>query len=76
MAEKTAQSASIIGSSRVTTADLTQAAMLGRSFLDLYNSTDLVRMAQSLKVLNALRYYEVGIPLTYQQYVRPILATK
>jgi hypothetical protein len=41
--------------------------MLGRSFLDLYNPTDLVSMAQSLKVLNAIRYYEVGIPLTYQQ---------
>lgn len=41
--------------------------MLGRSFLDLYNPTDLVGMAQSLKVLNAIRYYEVGIPLTYQQ---------
>ncbi|KAJ9095730.1 hypothetical protein QFC20_006597 [Naganishia adeliensis] len=48
---------------------LLRAAMLGRSFLDLYNPTDLVGMAQSLKVLNAIRYYEVGIPLTYQQYL-------
>lgn len=43
--------------------------MLGRSFLDLYNPTDLVGMAQALKVLNAIRYYEVGIPLTFQQQV-------
>lgn len=48
-------------------ADGVQAAMLGRSFLDLYNPTDLVGMAQSLKILNAIRFYEVGIPLTYQQ---------
>jgi hypothetical protein len=26
-------------------------------------------MGQTLKVLNALRYYEVGIPMTYQQWV-------
>lgn len=67
MAEKAAQGAcdaALVGC----TANMgEQAAMLGRSFLDLYNPTDLVGMAQSLKVLNAIRYYEVGIPLTYQQ---------
>lgn len=26
-------------------------------------------MAQTLKVLNAVRYYEVGIPITYEQYL-------
>jgi hypothetical protein len=44
-----------------------QAAMFGRAFLDLYNPIDLVNMAQSLKVLNAIKFYEIGIPLTYQQ---------
>lgn len=46
---------------------LLKTAMFGRAFLDLYNPTDLVHMAQTLKVLNAVRSYEVGIPLTYQQ---------
>lgn len=36
--------------------------------MDLYNPSDFVGMAQTLKVLNAVRYYEVGIPLTYEQY--------
>lgn len=46
-----------------------QAAMFGRAFLDLYNPIDLVNMAQTLKVLNAVRYYEIGIPITYDQFV-------
>lgn len=25
-------------------------------------------MAQTLKVLNAVRYYEIGIPITYDEY--------
>jgi hypothetical protein len=37
--------------------------------LDLYNATDFVGMAQTLKVLNAVRFYEIGIPLTYEQYL-------
>ncbi len=43
--------------------------MFGRAFLDLYNPIDLVNMAQTLKVLNAVRYYDIGIPLTYDQFV-------
>ncbi len=42
--------------------------MFGRAFLDLYNPTDLVQMARSLKVLNAIRGFQVAIPLTYRQY--------
>lgn len=45
-----------------------QAAKFGRSFLDLFNPTDFVTMGQTLKVLNAVRFYEIGIPLTYTQY--------
>ena len=46
-----------------------QAAKFGRGFLDLHNPTDFVNMGQTLKVLNAIRYYEIGIPLTYSQHV-------
>lgn len=44
-----------------------QAAKFGRGFLDFHNPTDFVSMGQTLKVLNAIRFYEVGIPLTYTQ---------
>ncbi|KAG5732305.1 Vacuolar protein sorting-associated protein 16 like protein [Termitomyces sp. T112] len=47
---------------------LLNAAKFGRGFLDLYNPTDFVNMGQTLKVLNAVRFYEIGIPLTYSQY--------
>ncbi|KAI0077381.1 vacuolar assembling/sorting protein VPS16 [Panus rudis PR-1116 ss-1] len=47
---------------------LLSAAKFGKTFLDLYDSTDFVNMGQSLKVLNAVRFYEIGIPLTYAQY--------
>ncbi|THH19130.1 hypothetical protein EW146_g1994 [Bondarzewia mesenterica] len=47
---------------------LLNAAKFGRAFLDLYNPTDFVTMGQTLKVLNAVRYYEIGIPITYSQY--------
>lgn len=44
-----------------------QAAKFGRGFLDFHNPTDFVNMGQTLKVLNAVRFYEVGIPLTYSE---------
>ncbi|GJJ15006.1 hypothetical protein Clacol_009278 [Clathrus columnatus] len=47
---------------------LLNAAKFGRSFLDLFNPTDFVNMGKTLKVLNAVRYYTVGIPITYAQY--------
>ncbi|KAI3608149.1 vacuolar protein sorting vps16 [Moniliophthora roreri] len=47
---------------------LLNAAKFGRGFLDFYNPTDFVNMGQTLKVLNAVRYFEIGIPLTYAQY--------
>lgn len=37
--------------------------------MDLYNPSEFVAMGQTLKVLNAVRYFEVGIPITYEQYV-------
>lgn len=36
--------------------------------MDSYDPSDFVSMGQSLRVLNAVRHYEVGIPLTYSQY--------
>ncbi|KAJ3721964.1 Vps16, C-terminal region-domain-containing protein [Lentinula raphanica] len=47
---------------------LLSAAKFGQGFLDLYNPTDFINMGQTLKVLNAVRFYEIGIPLTYAQY--------
>jgi hypothetical protein len=35
--------------------------------MNLYNPSDFVGMAQTLKVLNAVRFFEVGIPLSYEQ---------
>ncbi|KAI0732710.1 vacuolar protein sorting-associated protein 16 [Fomitopsis betulina] len=49
---------------------LLNAAKFGRAFLDLYNPTDFVQMGQALKVLNAVRFYEIGIPLSYAQYTQ------
>lgn len=48
-----------------------KAAKFGWGFLDLYNPTDFVNMGQALKILNAVRFYEIGIPLTYSQCVSP-----
>lgn len=38
--------------------------------LDIYNSDDFVDMCETLRVLNAVRYYEIGIPLSFEQYHR------
>ncbi|TFY83531.1 hypothetical protein EWM64_g490 [Hericium alpestre] len=48
---------------------LLNAAKFGKGFLDLHDPTDFVHMGQTLKVLNAVRFYEIGIPITYTQYV-------
>ncbi|KAM6503468.1 vacuolar assembling/sorting protein VPS16 [Amanita muscaria] len=48
---------------------LLSAAKFGRGFLDIFNPTEFVNMGQTLKVLNAVRFHEVGLPLTYAQYV-------
>lgn len=49
---------------------LLKAASFGKSVLDLYNSDDFVDMTEALRVLNAVRFYEIGLPLSYEQYVR------
>lgn len=49
---------------------LLRAASFGKSVLDLYNSDDFVDMTEVLRVLNAVRFYEIGLPLSYEQYIR------
>lgn len=49
---------------------LLKAASFGKSVLDIYNSDDFVDMCETLRVLNAVRDYEIGIPLTFEQYHR------
>ncbi|KAI0701369.1 vacuolar protein sorting-associated protein 16 [Cytidiella melzeri] len=49
---------------------LLNAAKFGKAFIDLYDATDFVSLGQTLKVLNAVRFYEIGIPITYTQYTQ------
>ncbi|GJE94839.1 vacuolar protein sorting-associated protein 16 [Phanerochaete sordida] len=49
---------------------LLNAAKFGKAFLDVYDATDFVNMGHVLKVLNAVRHYEIGIPITYTQYTQ------
>ena len=49
---------------------LLKAASFGKSVLDLYNSDEFVNMCENLRVLNAVRDYRIGLPLTYEQYLR------
>ena len=49
---------------------LLRAASFGKSVLDLYNSDEFVNMCETLRVLNAVRDYRIGLPLTYEQYLR------
>jgi hypothetical protein len=49
---------------------LLRAASFGKSVLDLYNSDDFVEMTEALRVLNAVRFYQIGLPLSYDQYIR------
>ncbi|KAL0595335.1 Vacuolar protein sorting-associated protein 16-like protein [Plecturocebus cupreus] len=47
---------------------LLRAASFGKCFLDRFPPNSFVRMCQDLRVLNAVRDYHIGIPLTYSQY--------
>ncbi|VBB86617.1 Putative vacuolar protein sorting-associated protein 16 VPS16 [Podospora comata] len=49
---------------------LLKAASFGKSVLDIYNSDDFVDMCETLRVLNAVRNYKIGLPLSYEQYQR------
>ncbi|KAL8683889.1 MAG: hypothetical protein Q9186_000232 [Xanthomendoza sp. 1 TL-2023] len=49
---------------------LLKAASFGKSILDLYSSDDFVDMCEALRILNAVRDYKIGLPLSYDQYRR------
>ncbi|EEQ89941.1 hypothetical protein RJZ56_004756 [Blastomyces dermatitidis] len=49
---------------------LLKAASFGKSVIDVYNSDDFVDMCERLRVLNAVRDYRIGIPISYEQYLR------
>jgi hypothetical protein len=49
---------------------LLKAASYGKSVLDLYSSDDFVDTCDTLRVLNAVRFYEIGLPISYDQYRR------
>ncbi|GAA5824145.1 hypothetical protein JCM11251_001539 [Rhodosporidiobolus azoricus] len=48
--------------------ELLKAAAFGKSFLEAYNPSSFVATTKTLRVLNAVRDYKVGIPLTWEQY--------
>ena len=49
---------------------LLRAASFGKSVLDLYSSDEFVDMCNDLRVLNAVRNFKVGLPVSYEQYLR------
>lgn len=49
---------------------LLKAASLGKSVLELYNSDEFVEMTERLRVLRAVRDYQIGLPMSYDQYLR------
>ncbi|KAI9340769.1 Vps16, N-terminal region-domain-containing protein [Zopfochytrium polystomum] len=49
---------------------LLKAASFGKGFLDTYDSEKFVRMCQTIRIMNAMRDHEIGIPLTFTQYLR------
>lgn len=49
---------------------LLKAASFGKSILDLYSSDDFVDMCEMIRILNAIRDYKIGLPISYDQYQR------
>lgn len=49
---------------------LLKAASFGKSVLELYNSDEFVEMTEKLRVLKAIRDYQIGLPTSYEQYMR------
>ncbi|XP_067389630.1 vacuolar protein sorting-associated protein 16 homolog isoform X2 [Emydura macquarii macquarii] len=47
---------------------LLRAASFGKCFLDKFPPESFVRTCRDLRVLNAIRDYQIGIPLTFAQY--------
>lgn len=49
---------------------LLKAASFGKSILDLYSSDDFVDMCEAIRILNAVRDFKIGLPMSYDQYRR------
>lgn len=47
--------------------ELLRAAAFGKSFLTDYSAKEFMTMCQKLRVLNQIRHYSIGMPLTYTQ---------
>lgn len=49
---------------------LLKAASFGKTVLDHYDSDEFIAMCEVVRVLNAVRFYETGFPLSHEQYLR------
>ena len=49
---------------------LLKAASFGKTVLEGYDSDEFVSICESVRVLNAVRSHEVGLPLSHEQYFR------
>lgn len=49
---------------------LLKGASFGKTVLNLYDPEEFVSMLDTTRILNAVRYYEIGIPLSHDQYLR------
>ncbi|KAL8653739.1 MAG: hypothetical protein Q9210_001926 [Variospora velana] len=49
---------------------LLKAASFGKSILDLYSSDDFVDTCEAIRILNAVKDYKIGLPISYDQYRR------
>ncbi|EDV28331.1 uncharacterized protein TRIADDRAFT_20725, partial [Trichoplax adhaerens] len=47
---------------------LLKAASFGKSFMDQYSPQSFVNMSQILRILNNIRHYKIGIPITLKQF--------
>ena len=50
--------------------ELLKAASFGKSVLELYSSDEFVEMTERLRILNAVRDYRIGLPMSHEQYSR------
>ena len=48
--------------------ELLRAALFGRYFDDYANASPYVKMCQTIRVLNAIRTPQIGLPFTYNEY--------
>ncbi len=47
---------------------LLRAASFGKCFCDMYPAENFVEMCKTLRVLNAVRHFEIGLAITIEQY--------